>query len=158
MKEIELTQGYKTQVDDDTYTILYALKWHAHVMDYTVYARRWSGNTIMWMHNVVCPPVEGLTVDHIDGDGLNNQRSNLRLVTESQQQINRRSWNPIAKGVYQNDYGRWQARISIGGKRISLGYFDTQEEAAEAYAAAASRLHGPFVRNEKEPVDQGPTG
>src|SRR5215471_15551760 len=91
---------------------------------------------------------EGLQWDHADGDIFNNLRENLRFATHSQQQMNRGkfktgSYTSRFKGVYFQ--GRWVARIRVNGKRIYLGRFDTEEEAAEAYNLAAMEHHGEFA-------------
>lgn len=89
-------------------------------------------------------------VDHIDGDGLNNVRGNLRLATHAQNMRNsrKRSFGVSPyKGIYfhrQNQ--RWRAEIKADGKRYHLGCFDTPEEAYAAYCEAATKLHGKFAR------------
>lgn len=150
MKEIELTRGYVALVDDHMFDLLSQYRWHAHVMPYTVYARCNHKGIFVHMHNIILPPTEGMSVDHIDGNGIHNLCNNLRLVTASQQQINRIGWGAVsAKGVCQN-HGRWRARITTGGVCEELGTFDTMEEAANAYKIASSRLHGEFARGEKK--------
>ncbi len=89
-------------------------------------------------------------VDHIDGDGLNNTRANLRLCSSSQNKMNigRRTDNKAGfKGVsWHNVMNKWRARIKINGKEIRLGYFNTPVEAAEVYRHNASKYHGEFAR------------
>lgn len=85
--------------------------------------------------------------DHIDHDGLNNQRSNLRLATGSQNHANQRPIRPRVsrfKGVTPR-YGRWQAYITGGGRRVSLGVYDDEVEAALAYDAGARHYFGEFA-------------
>lgn len=87
--------------------------------------------------------------DHIDHDGLNNQRYNLRPATHAQNMHNRLpnvSRTSRYKGVAQTPQrARWRARIAIDGKRHHLGYFGSEEEAALAYNAAALELHGEYA-------------
>lgn len=86
-------------------------------------------------------------VDHIDGDGLNNRRSNIRLATNSQNSMNKGilSNNQTGyKGVVRRKNGEYTAKITVNGKRTFLGTFDTAIEAYEAYCAAAKDLHGEF--------------
>jgi hypothetical protein len=91
----------------------------------------------------------GQQVDHIDGDPLNNRRANLRLVTGSQNQQNRRraaNNSSGRKGVtwHQRD-GRWQVRIQLAGQRIHLGYYQHLEWASSVYDAAAMCLFGEYA-------------
>ena len=84
-------------------------------------------------------------VDHCDLDGLNNQRHNLRLASDSQQAANRQM--PIGqtgyRGVWLNRSG-FGARIWLNGQRVNLGYFRTAIDAAKAYDAAVSKHRGEF--------------
>ena len=91
------------------------------------------------------------SVDHIDGDGLNNRRVNLRIasVTQNAQNAKLSKRNKVGlKGVswHQSDR-RGQASISVNGRRKFRGYFDTSEEAHAAYCAAADVYHGEFANH-----------
>jgi hypothetical protein len=94
----------------------------------------------------------GLEIDHIDRDGLNNRRENLRVSTPSQNSQNSRknSLNTSGfKGVFfQKGLGKWRAQIKTNGKRKSLGCFLSPEEAHEAYCRASDKYHGEFGRTE----------
>lgn len=90
-----------------------------------------------------------LEVDHIDGDHGNNAWANLRLASRAENNWNRgpqRNSSTGLKGVSKAHSGKYQARIKANGVRRSLGYFDTAEEAHEAYVAAASIVHGEYAR------------
>lgn len=97
---------------------------------------------------VACP--EGLFVDHINGNGLDNRRSNLRICTHAENMRNRKTHSNNKsgyKGVYfDKDGSRWRAQIRAEGKKHSLGSFDTPEKAYEAYLSASKELHGEFAR------------
>ncbi len=99
------------------------------------------------MHQLLLP--DATIADHIDGDGLNNRRSNLRPASEAQNAAHaRKGKNNTSgfKGVDQNG-GRssWRARILVNGKSLYLGRFSTKEEAARAYDAAALVHFGEFA-------------
>jgi hypothetical protein len=80
---------------------------------------------------------DGLHIDHIDRDKLNNNIENLRLVTPQENQ-----WNRGAKGYYfHKPRNKFLAKIKLNGKDINLGYFDTAEEAKNAYLKAKKELH-----------------
>lgn len=84
------------------------------------------------------PVPDDMQVDHIDGNKLNNAISNLRLVSASENMWNHRA----AKGCYYNKRSKkWRAQISVSNKKIFLGSFLTELEAAQAYLDAKSRLH-----------------
>lgn len=91
---------------------------------------------------------EGLYVDHIDGDRLNNRRGNLRIVTPQQSAANQapRGGASSYRGVHQGQNGRWVAQLCSGGVRWCLGTYDTEEEAAKAYDEKAKEVHGEFAR------------
>ena len=104
------------------------------------------------MHRLVMAAVSGQSVDHIDGNGLNNQRANLRLATQSQNLANSsgRPHSSKYKGVFwskdERYKRRWWARIKKNGKSTHLGIFATEEEAAAAYNQAAIEMFGDFSR------------
>jgi hypothetical protein len=106
-----------------------------------------TGHNAVLMHNLILG-VKG--VDHINHDGLDNRRVNLRPATRSQNNHNERSRTGSIsrfKGVTFDGRwrGRWQAQIAIDGRRPSLGYFATEEEAARAYDAAAFAAWGEYA-------------
>lgn len=90
-------------------------------------------------------------VDHIDLDPSNNRIENLRPATQSQNNCNKQSHGRNTSGYkgvsLRRDTGRWQAVINVSKQRIHLGYFDSPESAAQAYAEAAQRYHGEFARS-----------
>lgn len=143
-------------VDDADYEWLSQWKWHALKGRNTDYAYRGrlvsdtvAGKGGISMHRVLLDAPPGMAVDHRDGDGLNNVRSNIRLVTNAQNTWNSssRGGSSRFKGVCRSRRGHWQASITIDGRQRSLGYdFLTEEEAARVYDAAALDLYGEFAR------------
>lgn len=91
-------------------------------------------------------------IDHIDGDGTNNRIENLRVCSGAENMKNRRlnsNSKSGFKGVHRFSDGVWRARISVDGRKRSLGLFSHPEEAAVAYDKAAQSLHGSFARTNK---------
>ncbi len=102
------------------------------------------------LHKIILPVKLGLFVDHIDGDGLNCRRSNLRPATKSQNCFNRAPLPSNKTGVsgvsFRKIDGKWAANITVDCRRIQLGGFDTIEEAIEARRAAERKYRSEFVR------------
>jgi hypothetical protein len=108
---------------------------------------------VVLMHRVIMAAPKGLVVDHINGDTLDNRRSNLRLCTHAQNIRNRRVSKHSQSGLKGVEYDRkrkvWCARIAAFGNRIYLGSFDNPLDAASAYDAAAIKFHGEFAKTNK---------
>jgi len=141
-------------VDNEDYErAIDAGPWHANPRRRTVYAQRnvkrpdRPGYTTQGLHSFLTGWHQ---VDHQNGNGLDNQRSNLRQSTYAQNAANRavrRDSKSGFKGVYPTRYGLpWRAQICVTGKKHHLGLFAAPEAAARAYDAAARRLHGEFAR------------
>lgn len=156
MRLIPLSQGLFAQVDDADYDYLRQWKWYAQKRTNTVYATSHDKATVILMHRLILGLTDRYSLtDHIDHNGLNNQRSNLRAASYSQNNSNRRSQkNSLSKylGVSLNIqkrkdrvYRYWTAHIGKNNKRIRLGYFKTEEDAARAYDEAAKVHHGEFA-------------
>lgn len=154
MKEIPLTQGQVALVDDCDYALVSCFKWCAwkskhHKTFYAVTNVLLANGkrSTMFMHRFLLNAPPHLESDHIDGNGLNNQRGNLRFCTSAQNNFNMRTQRKRSspyKGVSPNGVG-WLARIGCGGKRFCLGTYKTPEEAAHAYDKAARELYGDFA-------------
>lgn len=161
-REIPLSQGYVAIVDSADYEWLIQWKWYwrkARGQDYG-YAVRMSRceavpgtgqqRIIVFLHNVILNPPAPLTIDHKNGDTLDNRRANLRLATRTQQNANcgrRRDNKSGYKGVsWKPRRNKWCAEIRLHYKHRHIGYFDTPQQAALAYNAAAQQLFGEFCR------------
>jgi len=149
--EIPLSRGLVALVDDSDYNRLStAGKWYANPGGDTFYAcrmspRRGGKQLHIQMHTLV---TGWSFVDHINGDGLDNRRSNLRPADKSTNGMNRGigSNNTSGfKGVSLQGL-KWKAQIRVNGRHVHLGMFDTPEEAARVYDQAAVRHFGEFAR------------
>jgi hypothetical protein len=158
-KVIPLSKGKFTLVDADDYPDLSQFIWHAQLdtKNGKYYAKRNVRHGLPWrhrghepMHRRILKAPDGIQVDHISPDTLDNRRSNLRLATSQQNQFNRgkqRNNTSGYKGVYWLEpYGKFQALIVVKKKHISLGLFTDKIEAAKAYDAAALKYAGAFAR------------
>jgi hypothetical protein len=154
MKTVMLTRDRVALVDDDDYERVSRHRWCAHHYGNTWYASSWIGphktRKRVPLHRFIVGDATGHEVDHVNGDGLDCRRSNLRLCTKAENQRNRRpNRNSTSKykGVgWYGQYGCWRARIQVDGKKRHLGYFDNEIEAARVYDEAAIGLHGEFAR------------
>ena len=155
---VPLSQGREAIINAEDVAAVAQLNWHAvkapHGAFYAVSnLPRVNGKRFqIRMHRLLLAEPENCEVDHINGDGLDNRRSNLRLATSSQQKMNTaiRSNNKSGfKGVSWNTARqRWRATISANGKYHDLGTFKTPEQAHDAYLLAAATLHGEFARSD----------
>jgi hypothetical protein len=157
MKEIKLTQGLVALVDDEDFDYLNQWKWYAYKNGNVYYTKRnltINGiTTQITMHSDIIKILDGMMVDHIDHNGLNNQKHNLRLCTHAQNQHNRLR-NKVNKtgfkGVYyytnkRNGNVLIKAFIKINGNKNHIGYFNTTIDAARAYDKKAIELFGEFA-------------
>lgn len=149
MPLIPLTQGKYAIVDDSDYALLNQWKWYYR----SGYAVRTSEN--IRMHRFILNAPKGFEVDHINGNGLDNRRCNIRIVTKQQNQWNRGPYkcNKTGfKGVSRLSSGNFQAAIRKDKKLVYLGFFSDPSDASLAYCKAAAELHGEFART--VPYDQ----
>lgn len=157
-KLIPVHGGYFAEIDDDDFGIVSPFKWHAMKGRNTVYAatnvrREGGGYSTVAMHRMINETPKGLHTDHIDGNGLNNQRANLRTATRTQNAHNRapnKGSVSAFKGVHWNKRKRrWIASIRVKKKSIFLGQHKDEASAAAAYDRAATQYFGEFARTSK---------
>lgn len=154
MKEIKLSQGKTSLVDDEDFEKFNIFNWNAHKKGNSYYAKRGVRiklkHKTLLLHREILDAPDGFDVDHIDGNGLNNQKSNLRICTRKQN-----LWNSSphkdnangAKGVsWHKQDKKWRVRIMKDGINYELGLFDSIKEAKNAYNIAAKKYHGSFSR------------
>jgi hypothetical protein len=141
MKEITLPSNHVVLIDDSDAALVSLYPWYYS----EGYAKQYYPNqekTVRAMHNLFLPVKEGFDVDHVDGNKLNNQRSNLRYCTRSQNMGNCKAHKDSKFGIkgvcYQprSQKRPWYARIMVNGKHIYLGSFKTHEEAEAVYEQA----------------------
>lgn len=158
---ITLTKGYTAVIDATDVHLASGNNWNAAVTKkadgsvrsvYAASSRSLSegGRKTVLLHRVIAQTPDGLETDHIDGDGLNNRRANLRNSTVAQNRRNRRTGCNNTSGVkgvsWNKAMGQWKVDIHVGGKKHYLGCFDTIDAASNAYASASAELHGEFGR------------
>jgi len=157
MKEIPCTQGQVALVDDEDFEELSKYKWCSY-RDYNtwyVVRRLPASNKKIKMHQQIMQPPTGSFVDHRDGNGLNNCRSNLRICSAGENARNRgASSGRRFKGVYWvPSCNAWKVLIQAHGVQEYLGLFKSELDAARAYNKAAIERHGDFARLNEVPDD-----
>lgn len=165
MKKIKLTKDKYTIVDDDDYEKLCNFSWYwSDSKKGNGYARAYNkgfGNKNIYLHRFILLAGKKEQVDHVNHNTLDNRKKNLRIVTRSQNNMNKsKTGNKFGyKGVSFYNHDRYYktkikkkssakpyvARIKINGKKISLGYFFTPIEAAQAYNEAAIKYFGEYA-------------
>lgn len=149
VRYVPLTKGKYASVDDDDYDSIMRYRWK--------YSNRGYANRNYYidgkyktemMYRLIMGEPEGKFVDHIDGNPLNNQKSNLRIVSNGQnsrnQVLGERNKSGY-KGVHWKD-NKWVSVITLKGRKYHLGYFDDVKEAARMYNFWAVDLHGEYAR------------
>ncbi len=159
MKQLPLSRGYYATVNDADFDMLLKYKWHCKFdqkspqLKYAYHVNNRNGNRYtISMHRLLLGLVkfDGKIVDHIDGDGLNNQRANLRICTHREnvrsQRPQRRKKTSAHKGVWwSTTRKRWIAQIRVDNKQIKLGQYKTEAEGIVAYDVAAKLCFGNFA-------------
>jgi hypothetical protein len=152
MKEIKLTQGKVALVDDEDFNYLNQFKWQVIKPRYIYYVvksgKRINGkNKKEYMHRIIMNTPSHLQVDHIDHNGLNNQKSNLRNCNNSQNNANKILMNEEKyRGIcWDKSRNKWMSSIRFMGKNIFLGRFSDPIIAAKEYDRVVIKYHGEFA-------------
>lgn len=162
---LPLTKGCVAVIDAEDLPLVEGRNWHAMVQSRTSYAvrRERHGGKLraLLLHRVIMGASDHVEVDHVNGDGLDNRRVNLRLADRGENSRNRRTHiNNVSgfKGVYlEKSKGKWRAQIRVSGKKHHLGYCDTAEDAHTLYCKAAALRHGSFANTgDERPTKKAP--
>jgi HNH endonuclease/AP2 domain len=154
-RRIYLGEGKWTLLDVKDYYRLRIFKWIIYGNGTNLYAVRHqliepNKTKTVYMHREIMNPPAGLVVDHRNCDGLDNRKDNLRFATHAQNTRNRRKKKNASSqflGVYFNkEKSTWDSQIMHNGKKIWVGRFKTEIDAARAYDAAALKYHKEFAR------------
>lgn len=159
MIEIQLTKGKKTIIDDEDYDIVSKYSWYAQNYAHKGYTPCYHARTDInrkkvLMHRLIMNPKPDQNIDHINGDGLDNRKRNLRIATVQQNGFNRKKdtghkkdvCSSKFKGVTKRKNNRWETTIRIQGKYVYLGCYKTEVEAGRVYDSEAKKLFGEFAR------------
>lgn len=161
MKEIELTKGYKAIVDDEDFEYLNQFSWHTRIVKNTQYAKRtirFPKATTINMHREIMNCPLNMMVDHINGNGLDNRKENLRICTRSNNLMNSSKPKSKATSQYKGvhklklknpNWKCWRSEIRLNKKAIYVGLFNTEKEAALAYNEAAKKYFGEYAKLNK---------
>lgn len=153
IKFVELSRGFYSFVDDEDFEKISKISWYYAPKHTNSYAlgrirknNKWIGTS---MHRHILRVAKGSFVDHINGNGLDNRKCNLRICTLSNNQWNRRKLKgkySKYKGVtFDKTVGTWQATLMVNYKRVFSRRFKTQEAAAEAYNKKALEMFGEYA-------------
>lgn len=154
MKQVPLTKGLVALVDDEDYERVMRYKWcatRAHNTWYGMRRIRIDGKrTTQMLHRFILNAPSGVEVDHKDFDGLNCTRRNIRIATHQQNNWNKRKRPNTSSRfigvVFDRERKHWRAHIYLNGKRVWLGRFRDERQAAQARNAAALTYRGEFAR------------
>jgi|SRR6478735_6686892 len=151
MIEITLTAGKVALIDECDLPVVQQYSWYYLWTRNKEYAATKLNGKTTYMHRLI---LEGDEIDHIDGNGLNNQRSNLRSATHQQNLANQKlsaASTTGFKGVTKDKRlkAKWMAQTKYNGQRVYIGKFNSPEEAACAYDEKMVELHGEFAKTNK---------
>lgn len=150
---INLTNGKYALVDDEDWEQLSQYKW-SHQNGYAIRSKRISKDKVIQfkMHREIMNAPNDYFVDHINGDGLDNRRNNLRLCTNQQNQYNSKKSVKNTSGYkgihWRKNRNSWVVRVSADGVRHFIGMYKDINDAIVARNIAMKRLQGEFARCE----------
>jgi hypothetical protein len=154
MKELKLKNGMLSFIDDEDYEKFSIFNWNALKIGRRFYVTRQNKHT-EYLHRIIMNCPKGMQVDHIDGNGLNNCKNNLRLCTNGQNNMNKEKRttqcgkSPVSpyKGVTWNKTSKkWAVRVTFNNKVYCVGSYMDEILAAKMYDQKAQKLYGEFAR------------
>lgn len=143
---IPLTKGYHALIDVDDFYSLPKNLWHTKTSNGLSYAATWVKNQPQYLHRLIMNASNGMVCDHVNGNTMDNRKSNLRICTVLESNRNRGSNKNVYKGIKKMAASIWQARIFVNRKNINLGVFENEDLAVIAYNNAALEHFGKFAR------------
>jgi len=166
--KIPLTQNKFAIIDKEDFLLISKYKWHYRksgktkekngYAEHSIFDKEYykkfhkTRNKNLFMHNLIIPHSVGMQVDHINRNGLDNRRKNLRVGTISQNYANfpkKKGTNSKYRGVsfLKRKNGRqWQASTTLNGKGVYIGIYETEKEAALAYNQFAKKVFKDFAQ------------
>jgi hypothetical protein len=139
----------KTEIDLDVVHIIKEKKWH--FVSSTGYVTSKENNSTIYLQDYIFSHDDDFTVDHIDRNKLNNKRSNFRLVTASQNRMNKKLQSNNTSGVsgvsWDKRYSKWRVRVKVKSKEIQIGTYITIEEAVQQRVNAEAKYYGQYSPN-----------
>jgi hypothetical protein len=154
--ELQLPCGRVALIDDADAPLLAHRRWVSHTNatktrsnGSKLYVVSYAGGRMVRLHRLLMDAPHGVLVDHVNGDGLDNRRRNLRLTDHSGNRANAAACGGRSRfrGVtWDAQRGKWMARLEVDGRRLYLGRFDSELEAAEAWDATALECWGDMAR------------
>lgn len=152
-REIQLTQGKVAVIDEADFKRVSAFKWSADRMGKTWYAvrtvKRLGKKSRIYLHRFVMNATRGLVVDHVNRNGLDNRKRNLRLCTKKQNFWNQGAHKDGRSGVrgvsWRPDTGLWTARLFVNGKQLNLGCYKRLKDAVAVRRLAEKKHYGVFA-------------
>lgn len=154
MKKLMLSKGKYALIDDEDYAFLNNFNWKYHTASGYAYRNKSKGRDgqrggIIFMHRTINNTPKGMEVDHINRDKLDNRKENMRncfRVHNSRNRSGDKNTSSRHKGVhFKKQYGTFEATITVDGKRIYLGRFGNEDDAAKKYNKAAMEYFGEYA-------------
>lgn len=156
MRKIILPKGKYALVDDEDFNYLNQWKWHLSQKGYVIRRRYKTTNEFknIWMHRLINKTPDGFDTDHINRNKLDNRKCNLRAVTHAENMRNQKKYKSNTSGVvgvhWQKEIDKWRVRISFDGKRISLGIYDSIEDAVLARKEAEKKYNYYYIKGDNK--------